>query len=78
VAAVSKAPQTKKLPIRGFQGDQDPFLEAFTGQGEDAVKLALGNGYQKPTCIVAPGAGHRAFAQAVVDSFLWADASTPA
>lgn len=66
---IEKKAAAVKLPIHGFQGDQDQVLVHLNPQWETAVKLAGEHGYKNISRTVIPGGTHLPYQSQVVDFF---------
>jgi poly(3-hydroxybutyrate) depolymerase len=67
---VSEHPARETLPIKAFQGENDPYRPTMLdGQWERAQALLEENGYKSWERILVPGAGHSACLDKVMEFF---------
>ncbi len=69
IGTISSDPQRVHLPVKAFQGDQDPAYDHIAKQWRDAKKLADTNGYQNLSYQIVAGADHQPFPDQVFAFF---------
>ncbi|MBE3037288.1 MAG: hypothetical protein IMZ62_00515 [Chloroflexi bacterium] len=69
VDKVSKAPEREQLPVRGFQGNEDPGLATLTAAWQTAKQVADSHGYRNVSYVMVPGTKHSPMAEQVLAFF---------